>query len=86
MDFGHQDRPNCVFAKLFTNECVIETVLDYIRRHRDQTNDGPDGGEIIRRYNRGWRIIKRGGESRAVDLQKSVPMVLMADNRELTTR
>ena len=31
--------------------------------------------------NRGWRIIERGGESRAVELRKSVPMVLMADNR-----
>ena len=31
--------------------------------------------------NRGWRIIERGGESRATELRKSVPMVLMADNQ-----
>ena len=31
-----------------------------------------------------WRIIDRGGESSAVELWISVPIVLMADNRELT--
>ena len=30
--------------------------------------------------NRGWRIIERGGESRVIELLKSVPMVLMADS------
>ena len=36
--------------------------------------------------NRGWRIIERGEESRAITLRKSVPIVFMADNRELTVQ
>ena len=30
--------------------------------------------------NRGWRIIVRGCESRAIEPGKSVPMILMADS------
>ena len=30
--------------------------------------------------NRGGRILERGGESRPIELQKSFPMVLMADS------
>ena len=46
--------------------------LDY----RDQTKMMAD--------NRGWRMIERGSEWRAIGYENIVPLDLMADNRELT--